>query len=279
MSILIPVFFGERIFEKCLETLFSEAGELFQDEWEVLAFNNGFKEEKLQEIKEIFPKVKFFGEGKNTGFAKANNFLLEKSRGEFTLLLNQDVFISTEAILEMIIFLENNREYACVAPQLKYENGKEQYSCRPFPRNFLFLLADFLTGGKKYRFFYSPSKSGEVDQPMASCLLFRADKLKELKGFDDHEHYFLYFNDADLNYRLAKEGGRSYFLADISAVHMHGNSTALLPELKRLRYWRNGLGRFWFKAGQNFYGAYAKASLLTAGWALVKILKGLAGKK
>ncbi len=279
ISILIPLFFGEDIFFRCLETLARETENLFDRDWEILVYNNGFSEVKLKDLKTIYPWVKFFGTGNNVGFAKANNYLLKKSRGEFILLLNQDVFISNDAILELLIFLENNDKYDCVAPQLKYENEVEQYSCRPFPRSFSFLLLDFLTGGKKYRFFYSPKKSGEVDQPMASCLLFRGEKLRDLQGFDDHPDFFLYFNDTDLSYRLKKAGGLSYFLASVSAIHMHGQSTALLPEPKRLSLWAKGLGRFWFKAGKNFYWAYAQAYFLTIFRALVEALRSLAGKK
>lgn len=226
----------------------------------------------------MYSQVKFFGEGENIGFAKANNFLLNKSRGDFVLLLNQDVFISCDSILELLIFLENNDKYDCVAPQLKYENGSDQYSCRTFPRSFGFLLLDFLTGGKKYRFVYSPKRSGEVDQPMASCLLFRGDRLRALKGFDDHPDFFLYFNDTDLSYRLKNSGGHSYFLASVAAIHMHGNSTALLPEPKRLGLWARGLGRFWSKTGQNIYLSYFKAYILTVVRALIMALRAVGGK-
>ncbi len=279
LSILIPLFFGEEVFSRCLETLMTGSSDLFATDWEILVYNNGFSETKLNDLCGVYPQIKFFGEGKNIGFASANNFLLEKSRGEFVLLLNQDVFISSDSILELLIFLENNAKYDCVAPQLKYENGSDQYSCRPFPRGFIFMLTDFLTGGRRYRLLYSPKKSGEVDQPMASCLLFRGEKLRALEGFDDHPDFFLYFNDTDLSYRLKQSGGASYFLSSVSAVHMHGNSTALLPEPKRLGLWARGLGRFWTKTGHNFYSAYGKAYVLTVARALVIALRAIAGKR
>lgn len=279
LSILIPIFFGEEVFTRCLETLMEGADGIFERDWEILVYNNGFSEAKRKELADIFPRVKFFGSGENIGFAKANNYLLEKSRGDFVLLLNQDVFISSDSILELMIFLENNEKYDCVAPQLKYENGSDQYSCRTFPRSFGFLLLDFLTGGKKYRFFYSPKQSGEVEQPMASCLLFRGDRLRQLEGFDDHPDFFLYFNDTDLSYRLKQAGGASYFLASVAAIHMHGNSTALLPEPRRLGLWARGLGRFWSKTGQNIYLAYTKAYVLTVVRALLTALKAIAGKR
>lgn len=277
LSIIIPVFYGEEIFENCLNILYkSSKSKLESKDWEILAYNNGFDPGRWKEIKEIYPKIKYFGKGKNIGFAKGNNFLLRRSLGEYILFLNQDVFIGAEMILELIKFLQANKEYSCVAPQLRYENGKPQYSCRPFPKSFWFLAADFLTRGKKYRYYYSPEESGEVDQPMASCLLFRGDSVRKLNGFDTHPHFFLYFNDTDLNYRLYKSGGKSYFLSSVSAVHMHGQSTSLLAETKRLNYWCKGLGRLWYKMGQNYWLSYFKAFIITVFWGIARTFKNIA---
>ena len=252
LSILIPVFFGEDIFEECLNSLYRSAEGKLKRDWEILAYNNGFSPERWQELGEIFPEVRFFGEGKNVGFAEANNFLLRESKGEFILFLNQDVLIRPLVIEKLIDFLEKNKEYDCVAPKLIYKNQEVQYSCRPFPTLSLF-VKDFFTGGKSYRFFYSPEVSQEVDQPMASCLLWRKKTLRKLGGFDAHPHFFLYFNDVDLSYRLVHDlKGKSYFLADLFAFHYHGSSAYVLPERERLFLWFKGLGRFWYKKEGNY---------------------------
>jgi len=274
ISIIIPVFYGEEIFEKCLETLYPGSEFRLGKEWEILALNNGFRPERWKELTEIYPKVKFYSDGsENIGFARGNNFLLEKATGKYVLMLNQDVFIKPKVIETMVNFLEDNSEYSCVSPQLRFENETPQYSCRTFPKSFWFLVKDFLNGGKNYRFFYSPEKSQEVDQPMASCLLWRGDALRGLKGFDTHPHFFLYFNDVDISYRLNKSGGKTYFLASAYAVHLHGRSAHLLKELKRLIFWWRGLGRFWYKNGSNYWAAYFKALVMTFFSGLSKVVR------
>jgi len=261
LSIIIPVFFGEEIFEKCLATLYPGCESRLNKDWEILVINNGFKPERWQELQEIYPKIKFYGEGENIGFARGNNFLLEKSRGEYVLMLNQDVFIKPKVVEKLIDFLDKNPEYARVSPQLRFEDGTPQNSSRPFPTGVWFLLADLFSRGKKYRFYYDPEKSGEVEEPGASCLLWRKDILKKLDGFDPHPHFFLYFNDVDLSYRLYKMGGKTYFLSSAWVYHLHGKSATLLPELKRLFLLYKGFGRFWYKMGSNYFVAYFKAFL------------------
>lgn len=272
LSIIIPVFYGEEIFEKCLETLYPGCESRLGKDWEVLVLNNGFKPDRWKELEEIYPKANFYGEGENIGFAAGNNLLLEKSKGDYVLMLNQDVFIKPKVVEKLVDFLKKNQEYSCVAPQLRYDNNRVQSTCRTFPKGFWFLIKDFLTSGKNYRFFYSPDKSQEVEQPMASCLLWRADILKNLGGFDVHPHFFLYFNDVDLSYRLYKMGGKSYFLASAYAIHLHGQSAHLFKELKRLTFWYKGLGRFWYKAGSNYLVAYSKSFIITVFSGFTKVV-------
>jgi GT2 family glycosyltransferase len=273
LSIIIPVFYGEEIFEKCLATLYPGVESKLNKEWEILVLNNGFNPSRWQELAEIYPKIKFYGDGaENLGFAKGNNVLLKKTKGDYVLLLNQDVFIKPKVIETLIKFLENNPEYTCVAPQLRYGNNTIQESCRRFPKGIGFLLADLFLGGKKYRHSYSLDKSQEVDQPLASCLLWRGKPLRDLKGFDVHPHFFLYFNDVDLSYRLNQMGGKTYFLASSYATHLHGGSATLLPENERILHLYKGLGRFWYKTGSSYFVAYFKAFLGACIIGLGKIL-------
>jgi len=274
LSIIIPVFYGEEIFEKCLATIYPSSVSRLGKDWEILVLNNGFKPERWQELREVYPEIKFYGDGsENLGFARGNNFLLEKARGEYVLMMNPDIFIRPKVIGKLIAFLEENSEYSCVAPQLRFENGTPQFTCRPFPRGFWFLVIDFLAGGKKYNYFYSPEKSQEVDQPMASLLLWRGEILKKLGGFDTHPHFFLYFNDVDLSYRLKELGGKTFYLASVYAYHIHGHSTRTLKELRRLTLWWKGLGRFWYKTGSNYLVAYLKAFWITFFSGVAKIFK------
>jgi len=279
LSIIIPVFYGEETFEKCLATLYPGSESRLNKEWEILVLNNGFRPDHWKELTEIYPKIKFYGDGsENLGFARGNNFLLEKSKGGYVLMLNQDVFIKPKVIEELISFLEGKPEYACVSPQLRYEDGTPQYSCRPDPKGAFFLLKSALTGWKSFYFYYSPTKSGVVEHAGGSCLLWRSEILKKLGGFDSHPHYFLYFNDVDLSYRLRQMGGKIYFLSTVWVTHLHGGSANLLPERERIFHLYKGLGRFWQKTGSNYFVAYCKAFLGACIIGFGKILTKINGR-
>jgi len=275
LSILIPLYHGEKVFKKCIDTLYKSGSQVIGKKWEIIVVNNGFDKKKLEEFKKDYPKVKFIGSGKNIGFARGNNLALKKSKGKYILLLNQDVFITKGKIDKLIKFLEDNPKYGVVAPQLRYKDGRPQYTSRPFPAFHLF-IADILFRGKYYHKSFSPDESQEVPQPMASCMLWKGKDLRKLKGFDEHPHFFLFFNDAELSYRYHLAGGKSYYLSSVWATHLHGSSTALFPEAQKLTHLFKGLGRFWYsKTGNNFLWAYFKAGIATLALGILKIFKSL----
>jgi len=75
---------------------------------------------------------------------------------------------------------------------------------------------------------------------------------------------------------LSQMGGKTYFLSSVHAVHLHGQSAYSLKEIKRLYFWWKGLGRFWYKKGDNFFIAYFKAFWITFFSGLSKLIKRIA---
>jgi GT2 family glycosyltransferase len=147
---------------------------------------------------------------------------------------------------EMFDFLKENSEYGAVAPQLLYPSGEIQLSCRPF-YGWKTYLMELVTFGSYKDKFYNHTKSQKVDQPMASVLMVRGELLKELRGFDDDEDFFLYFNDVDLSFRIHQKGFDHYFLSEAKFFHHHGKSAYGLKDVKRTWLWHQGLHRFFTK--------------------------------
>jgi GT2 family glycosyltransferase len=250
LSILILTWNGEQVIEKNLKSLFKNFPK--DNSWEILVVDNG-SNDKTKEIVKKYKKIKLIAKKKNYGFARGNNFGIKEAKGEYVLLLNQDVEQKGLAIKKMIDFLDQNQEFGLVAPQLLYPSGKIQYSCRPF-YDWKNLVIDYLTLGQYRKKYYDHNKSQEVDQPMASVLMIRKSILSKIKGFDAHRDFWLYFNDMDLSYRIHKKGYSHYFLSEAQFFHHHGESARKLFEIKRLWEYHRGLKRYFLKhhIGESF---------------------------
>ena len=70
--------------------------------------------------------------------------------------------------------------------------------------------------------YFDFDRSGEVDQPMGSCLMFRRETINQVGNFD--ETFAMFFNDVDLCYRIKKAGWKIFFFPDASVIHHKGAS-------------------------------------------------------
>ena len=56
----------------------------------------------------------------------------------------------------------------------------------------------------------------------------RRDLFAQVSGFDDH--YFMYFEDVDLGYRLGKLGYTNLYVPEVSITHIGGESTKAIKK-------------------------------------------------
>lgn len=61
-----------------------------------------------------------------------------------------------------------------------------------------------------------------------ACLAIKKELFTQVNGFDDH--YFMYFEDVDLGYRLGKLGFTNLYLPGVSITHIGGESTKAIKK-------------------------------------------------
>ncbi|MBD3238195.1 MAG: glycosyltransferase [Candidatus Moranbacteria bacterium] len=266
ISVIIVTWNGGKILKNCLKSLVSNKADL---KLQIIIVDNNSTDKTTQFIKTNYPEVELIENSINKGFARANNQGIKKAQADYILLLNQDIQILPGALIKLYDFLTQNKKtgngkIASVSPQLLYPNKKLQKSLRPFPSP-LNILKDAFTFGKFHENYYNHKKEQVVEQPMASCLLYRSQALKQAQGFDQAPAFFLYFNDVDLSFRIKQLGYKHYYLPQAQAIHHHGYSAKTWSEFKRLKAWSRGLYYFLVKH-------YAKDNLLKKSLIALEVL-------
>ena len=193
---------------------------------EVIVFDNASSDGSPERVRSDFPQVNLIVGSANLGFGRGNNITISKCRGKYILLLNPDMVVIEPCFKKMIYFLEDNPSAGLVGCKLVniYDIAQQSYF-HFFPTP----ISELAWGSMVeniYRYFHS---SLEVVDPIkvawlvGGCMLFRADVLRELGGFD--EDFFMYGEDLDLCYRLKKNGFEIYYLPGIKLLHYHGASS------------------------------------------------------
>jgi hypothetical protein len=150
--------------------------------------------------------------GENLGFAKGVNFALRHdlhspSPHEYYLLLNNDAVAGPSVVEGLIKTIESSPRIALVSPRIdSNEPGRE---CGIWYHRYLGLL---LSKPGRFRFHYFTG----------CCLLFRKELVDDKGLFD--EAFFMYGEDAELGWRLTRQGKQMVCAKQVFVEHEYGPS-------------------------------------------------------
>jgi len=229
LSVIIVTWNSQEFIRNCLDSIFLSQGNFSR---EIIVVDNDSFDETAKIIEQLYPQVNLIQNKKNLGYAKANNQGIEKTRGEYILLLNPDTQVLEDSLSLMCEFMEENPEVGALGPKLLNPDKSVQASCREFP-SFSTLIWEFFGLSRlfprsrvfsRWRMgYFNFDKQREVDQPMGSCLLLRRATLEDVGILD--ENFAMFFNDVDLCFRIKKSGWRIYFYPEAKVIHHKGAST------------------------------------------------------
>jgi GT2 family glycosyltransferase len=200
---------------------------------EIIVVDNASTDGAIETLNRIYPDVITIPLDRNLGFGAANNIGIERSRGDYILLLNPDTVVQEGTLREMIDFMEEHPDATFAGCKIILPNGSyDPVSKRGFPSPWSSFCRVFglsklfpksrLFGGYNLTYI-DPDQVAKIDA-LAGCFMFcRGDQLKALGGFDTD--YFMYGEDLDLCYRAKKSGGTIYYVPETSIMHFKGEST------------------------------------------------------
>jgi len=209
--------------------------------YEVIIVDNASTDGTIDIIQNNFAETKLIINNENRGFASANNIGIEKSCGQYILFLNPDTIIQTNALDKLIAFLDENKDVGACGPKLLYGDGKLQPSTRKFPDFYSALYQNTIlknTGlfRKHYRRYrmrnFNFDKQKDVDILMGAAILTRRSIIEKIGPMD--ESFFMYYEEADLCYRIVQAGWRIVFVPDATIIHLGGKSSDHIPLKTRM---------------------------------------------
>jgi GT2 family glycosyltransferase len=260
---------------ECIESIYEHAPSL---SFEIIVVDNASPEGGVDCLQTRFPGVTIAKSDRNLGFAAANNLGFRYSKGQYILLLNPDTRIIGSAIDLMLTQLRAVQDAGMVGGTLLNSDlSVSTTSIQKFPT----ILNQLLTvEWLRIRFpglslwDLSPlfSATGEpvaVDVIPGACMMVKRDVF-ERAGLMT-EDYFMYAEDIDLNYKIARLGFSRYYVPQAHIVHHGGRSSAqremsqwstVMIQRAMLRYFRMSHGRLYASLYRVAMGGMALVRLL-----------------
>ena len=221
VSIVIVSYNTRELLDRCLTSLYKslKSSRLTVEVWVV---DNVSRDGTLEMLSQKFPRVTVIKNSENVGFGRANNQAIDRSTGEYILLLNSDTEVLGAAIDKLTAFARQHPK-TFVGGKLYNVDRSPQPSCGPFLTLPVVFAMLFLKGDKIGLTRYSPEKPRRVDWISGACIM--AGKTTFLDGLLFDMDIFMYMEEIDLLYRSRLKGYQTYFCPEAEFIHVGSGSS------------------------------------------------------
>lgn len=222
VSIIILNYNGKKWLEKCLPSWRKNK----YAATEVIVVNNGSTDDSAEFIKKKHPEVRLLDIHPNRGFAGGNNYGVQKSKGKYVFLLNNDTEVTPGLLEPMVDLMENDPSIGVVQPQMRNMRYKDKHDA----------VASFYTStGFLYHYGYMQPISKKMYDKTIPCysikgaaMFMRKDDYINLGGLD--EEFVCYVEESDLCHRVWLSGKKVVYHPKSYLYHWGGGDMSIMEK-------------------------------------------------
>lgn len=219
VSVVIVVWNKWQYTYQCLKSLYDNTKDI---KYEVVIIDNGSSDDTHRMLKKI-KNIKIIFNKKNLYFIKACNIGVNKSRGKYIYLLNNDAYVTDGALFSLVNTIESEKKIGVVGSKLIFSDGKLQEA-----GSMLWSDGSALGYGRgddpnKEEYCYRR----EVDFCSGASLLIPRSLYQKVGGMKA-EYEPAYYEEVDLCLEIIKSGYKVIY--DPKSIIYHYEFTSRTPE-------------------------------------------------
>jgi GT2 family glycosyltransferase len=252
ISILIVNYRTYEELASCLDSL----RRFPADDLEVIVVDHASDPVAAADLVRRFPWIQLIAVSANPGFAAGVNRGARAAAGRYFLLLNPDCRADGDVAHTLAAWLEQHAQVAVAGGLVRESDGSIQASARRFPN-----VTTGFAGRTSWLTRVWPSNVWtrqnlvaredqrdpiEVDWVSGACMMVRREAFEAAGGMD--EQFFLYWEDADLCFRLRRAGWLTFYHPAAGVTHLTGRSSATAKKQSLIAFHRSAF-RYFFKHG------------------------------
>lgn len=223
VSIIIVNYNTKRLTSDCIDSVFNITTNII---FEVILVDNNSSDGSVEYFQND-NRIIFIKNELNFGFGKANNKGLERANGKYVFFLNSDTILLNNAVCLLFNYLRDNKNVGIVGGNLFDSNLKPTHSYRKIFPNLIWELNDLFSRVPERIFdrnweFNHSQKAIDVAYITGADIMIRKSILDQVGGFN--ERFFMYFEDAELCFRVKKASFRIVSLPNAKIQHFVGQS-------------------------------------------------------
>lgn len=227
VSLVIPSYNGKDLAVGLIESV----KKVTYKNFEIILVDNGSVDGTYEHVKKYYPYVKAVKIEKNRGFAGGMNFGIKHSKGDYIVVMNNDMTVRPNWLTELVKVGESDKTIG-IAGSAYTE------------KNIGFVRLGYKESGKIILNFKPVDVHKEKLDELPNVIevdntfgLTRKEVLNKIGLFD--EKYFIYWEEVDLCYRARKAGYQVVATPRATVYHAGSQTMKKFSYLKTLHYNKN----------------------------------------
>ncbi len=221
VSVIIVNYNTRKMLAECLDSLYKYTTGV---QFEVIVVDNASVDGSKEYINDKFQQVMWIDSDINLGFGRANNFGAVRASGKYLFLLNSDTLLLNNAVKLFYDYAETHtcERIGVLGCWLLDRNLRSNTSFGRFPspcNEFRYLIGRLFRCAKDYS---NHPDEYNVDFVVGADMFVSRDIFLEFGGFD--KNIFMYYEETDLQLRMAREGYLRRIIDGPCIMHFDGGS-------------------------------------------------------
>ncbi len=230
-SIVIPNLNGEKYLETCLPSVLKSLKKLPPAiRSELILIDNASRDDSINLVQKLFPSAKIIKNKRNRGFAPAVNQGIKKAKGDWVIILNNDLTLKSSWFSHLYRAIKDhpqNTKIATIFGQVLNQDGTkiESQGLKFFMKG----KAKNIANGQNY---LAPSnlKPKFIWGASASAVAYHRQTVIKVGLFDPD--FFAYEEDVDLALRLRLFKYKTLYLPSAISYHIGGGTSSKMGNLR-----------------------------------------------
>lgn len=246
ISVIIPNKDHTDDLDVCLKSLYGKS--LYKNFEVIIVENNSTEKETFEyyeKVKQQYEKLNVVTWTGIFNYSAINNFGVNYAKGEYVLLLNNDVEIINGSCLEEMLMFAQRKDVGAVGAKLYYSDDTVQHA------GVILGLGGIAGHSHKHFDRHDPGYAARASIAQnltactAACLMMRRDVFDEVGGLD--ESFEVAFNDVDLCMKIREKGYLIVFTPYAELYHYESKSRGNDDTPEKLERFHGEVRRFEMK--------------------------------
>jgi len=234
VSVIVLTWNHKEELDMCLNSLKKQSYKNF----EVIVVDNGSTDGCQELVRKKYKGFKLIENHKNLGFAEGNNVGIREAKGEYIVVLNNDIEADKDWLKEYVKEAEKHPETGSFTCKLLFYDRPDVINSIGHK---IFWDGTCVDEGFDEKDKGQYGKVREVFGAPGGISFYRREALEEVKEGKDYydSDFFLYSEDLDLGFRLQWRGWKCLYVPKAKLYHKHGSTCKTIPNITLYHYIQN----------------------------------------